>query len=164
MKQQINFRASDLTSRQLDALMQHWGTSQTETLTVVIDRIYQQEIPTMTTDKPVVFVSPEMLGDIATDAAARQSSADPVIQRRLDEEIDAAWAEIRELEAGSDEEIFDIEGTLVFVNEYLVGVVGGHPSNVDYYYSEQGYGCTSAAEVAAAYYHNVVKQLKEATK
>jgi hypothetical protein len=49
MKQQINFRASDLTARQLDALMQSWGTSQTETLTVVIDRIYQQEIAAMTT-------------------------------------------------------------------------------------------------------------------
>lgn len=47
MKQQINFRASDLTASQLDALMQHWGTSQTETLTVVIDRMYQQEQRTM---------------------------------------------------------------------------------------------------------------------
>lgn len=44
MKQQINFRASDLTARQLDALMQHWGTSQTETLTVVIERVFKQEI------------------------------------------------------------------------------------------------------------------------
>jgi hypothetical protein len=49
MKHQINFRASDLTIRQLEALMRSWGTSQTETLTVVIDRIYQQEIATMTT-------------------------------------------------------------------------------------------------------------------
>ncbi len=38
---------------------------------------------------------------VRMDAAARKSSADPVIQRRLNEEIDAAWAEIRELEAGS---------------------------------------------------------------
>ena len=43
MKQQINFRASDLTTQQLEQLMDRWGTSQTETLTVVIDRIYQQE-------------------------------------------------------------------------------------------------------------------------
>lgn len=47
MKQQINFRASDLTARQLDWLMQRWGTSQTETMTVVIDRIFQQENKTM---------------------------------------------------------------------------------------------------------------------
>jgi len=43
MKQQINFRASDLTAHQIESLMSKWGTSQTETLTVVIDRIYQQE-------------------------------------------------------------------------------------------------------------------------
>jgi uracil phosphoribosyltransferase len=89
MKQQINFRASDLTSRQLDALMQHWGTSQTETLTVVIDRIYQQEIPTMTTDKPVVFVSPEMLGDIATDAAARRM-VELLTERGFDAQLGSA--------------------------------------------------------------------------
>ena len=43
MKQQINFRASDLTAQQLDWLMSRWGASQTETLTVVVDRVYRQE-------------------------------------------------------------------------------------------------------------------------
>ena len=43
MKQQINFRASDLTAQQLDWLMSKWGTSQTETMTVVVDRVYRQE-------------------------------------------------------------------------------------------------------------------------
>ena len=43
MKKQINIRASDLTARQLDHLMRRWGTSQTETLTLVIDRIFRQE-------------------------------------------------------------------------------------------------------------------------
>ena len=43
MKQQINFRASELTARQLEWLMERWGTSQTETLTVAIDRIYKEE-------------------------------------------------------------------------------------------------------------------------
>ncbi len=43
MKQQVNFRASDLTTSQLDWLMSKWGTSQTETLTVVVDRVYRQE-------------------------------------------------------------------------------------------------------------------------
>lgn len=49
MKQQINFRASTLTTKQLEWLMSEWGTSQTETLTVVIDRIYDQENVTMKT-------------------------------------------------------------------------------------------------------------------
>lgn len=43
MKQQINFRASALTAGQVEWLMQEWGTSQTETLTVVVDRMYQHE-------------------------------------------------------------------------------------------------------------------------
>lgn len=42
-KAQINFRASDLTREQLDWLQLWWGTSQTETLTVAIDRVYQAE-------------------------------------------------------------------------------------------------------------------------
>lgn len=43
MKQQINFRASDLAAHELDWLMQRWGTSQTETLTVALDRVYRAE-------------------------------------------------------------------------------------------------------------------------
>ena len=43
MKDQINFRASELTTRQLAELSELWGTSQTETLTVAIDRAYQAE-------------------------------------------------------------------------------------------------------------------------
>mgnify|MGYP001564126867 CR=1 FL=1 len=46
-KAQINFRASDLTGRQLETLTALWGTSQTETISVAIDRIYQQEEPKM---------------------------------------------------------------------------------------------------------------------
>ena len=42
---------------------------------------------------------------VRMDAAARKSSADPVIQRRFNEEIDAAWAEIRELEAALKEAV-----------------------------------------------------------
>lgn len=42
-KQQLNVRVSDLTRHQLDKLSANWGTTQTETLTVVIDRMYQQE-------------------------------------------------------------------------------------------------------------------------
>lgn len=161
MPRQTSVQLTESTERQAAALKAAGFGNMTDIIRTAIDRMYQQERRTMNTKQIQERI--ETL-TVRMDAAARKSSADPVIQRRLDEEIDAAWAEIRELEAGSDEEIFDIEGTLVFVNEYLVGVVGGHPSNVDYYYSEQGYGCTSAAEVAAAYYHNVVKQLKEATK
>ena len=42
-KQQINFRASDITSRQLDELAAWWGTSQTETITTAIDRVHREE-------------------------------------------------------------------------------------------------------------------------
>ena len=160
MPRQTSVQLTEATERQAAELKALGFGSMTDIIRTAIDRMYQQERRTMNTKQIQERI--ETL-TVRMDAAARKSSADPVIQRRLDEEIDAAWAEIRELEAGSDEEIFDIEGTLVFVND-LVGVVGGHPSNVDYYYSEQGYGCTSAAEVAAAYYHNVVKQQKEATK
>lgn len=49
-KQQVNARISDLTRRQLDELGKRWGTTQTETLTVIIDRMYQQETQTMTSN------------------------------------------------------------------------------------------------------------------
>lgn len=43
MKSQINFRASTLTASQLEQLMAWWGTSQTETITILVDRAYQVE-------------------------------------------------------------------------------------------------------------------------
>lgn len=49
-KQQLNARISNLTRTQLDDLSQRWGTTQTETLTVIIDRMYQQETQTMSNE------------------------------------------------------------------------------------------------------------------
>lgn len=46
-KEQLNARVSNLTRRQLDELSERWGTTQTETLTVIIDRMYQQETKAM---------------------------------------------------------------------------------------------------------------------
>lgn len=43
MKKQINIRVSDLTEQQLDALAARWGTSITETITVLVDRAYREE-------------------------------------------------------------------------------------------------------------------------
>jgi len=43
-KQVKAYRLSDMTIYQLEQLTQQWGTSQTETLSVIVDRIYQQEI------------------------------------------------------------------------------------------------------------------------
>lgn len=43
------------------------------------------------------------------------------------------------------------EGPQVFVSHHLVGFVGEHPSNVDYYYEERGYGCQSRREVAIVF-------------
>jgi hypothetical protein len=51
-------------------------------------------------------------------------------------------------------EVFQIGNAEIFVNDYTVGRVGGHPSGVDYYYSERGYGCKSAQEVAEQYYRD----------
>lgn len=53
-KQQLNARVSDLTRRQLDELGKRWGTTQTETLTVIIDRIYQKELTTMTNNTVII--------------------------------------------------------------------------------------------------------------
>ena len=39
----LSIRASEMTKQQFDWLTAKWGTSQTETLTVIIDRVYQQE-------------------------------------------------------------------------------------------------------------------------
>lgn len=47
MKSQINIRASALLQRQLDELTAHLGTSITETVSIAIDRLHQQEIKNM---------------------------------------------------------------------------------------------------------------------
>lgn len=44
-KEQLNLRVSDLTRRQLDELGRLWGTTQTETITVIIDRTFREEFP-----------------------------------------------------------------------------------------------------------------------
>lgn len=44
MKSQVNIRASALLQRQLDELTDKLGTSITETVSIAIDRMYQQEI------------------------------------------------------------------------------------------------------------------------
>lgn len=46
MKSQVNIRASALLQRQLEELTTHLGTSITETISLAIDRMYQQEINT----------------------------------------------------------------------------------------------------------------------
>lgn len=42
-KEQLNARVSDLTRRQLNELGERWGTTQTETLSLIIDRVYNQD-------------------------------------------------------------------------------------------------------------------------
>lgn len=42
-KQVQSFRLSALTVRQLDWLTEQWGTSKTEALTLLVDRVYQVE-------------------------------------------------------------------------------------------------------------------------
>lgn len=43
VKQQLNMRVSDLTRSQLHELAERWGMTITEALSVIVDRIYQQE-------------------------------------------------------------------------------------------------------------------------
>lgn len=66
----------------MNALMQHWGTSQTETLTVVIDRIYQQEERTMNT-RPNTNAGPSKfhLGDRVVTAAGCDGEIVSVLPR-----------------------------------------------------------------------------------
>ena len=45
------------------------------------------------------------------------------------------------------------DGKTVFVTAHLVGFEGGHPSNVDYYRDERGYGCGNDDECVADQYH-----------
>jgi hypothetical protein len=42
-KQQLNLRVSDLTTHQLKQLMEWWGTSKTETITLIISQAYNLE-------------------------------------------------------------------------------------------------------------------------
>lgn len=43
------------------------------------------------------------------------------------------------------------DGQSVYVTDHAIGFVGGHPSSVDYYYEERGYGCQSAREAAIVF-------------
>lgn len=43
MKAQLNIRVSDLTRHQLAELGRLWGTTQSETLSIIVDRAYQQQ-------------------------------------------------------------------------------------------------------------------------
>lgn len=43
VKEQLNIRASRITRQQLGWLTARWGVNQSEALTVIIDRVYQQE-------------------------------------------------------------------------------------------------------------------------
>lgn len=77
-KKQLNFRASDLTRRQLERLTEWWGCNQSEAVTVAVDRAYQAELAKRDAD-----------GD-----AGRETPVNPDIARR------AAWTPTRaELEA-----------------------------------------------------------------
>ena len=60
MKSQINIRASALTQRQLAELTAHLGTSITETITLAISNLYQQETKTMTSNKPYPYANQEV--------------------------------------------------------------------------------------------------------
>lgn len=44
MKSQLNIRISDLTKKQLEVLMERWGTSQTETISLLVQGAYIREI------------------------------------------------------------------------------------------------------------------------
>jgi len=45
------------------------------------------------------------------------------------------------------------DGLTVYVTDHMVGFVGGHPSNVDYYRESRGYDCGSDNEKVADQYH-----------
>lgn len=40
----VSYRLSDLTLRQLQELSERWGMTKTETLSVILDRVYRQEM------------------------------------------------------------------------------------------------------------------------
>lgn len=50
-KKQLNIRVSDLTSQQLDALMEKWGTSQTETISLLVQAAYIRDIENANSNK-----------------------------------------------------------------------------------------------------------------
>lgn len=66
MKQQINFRASELTIHQLEELASWWGVNQTEAITVVVDRIHRQEKEQRMSD----LIAKIKSGEVAPEAAA----------------------------------------------------------------------------------------------
>lgn len=62
------FRFSDLTRRQIAALVAATGHTQTAIVSTAIDRMYREETQTMTT----YYITEEMLGDQATADDARR--------------------------------------------------------------------------------------------
>lgn len=78
MKEQLNLRVSNLTRRQLDQLMAWWGTSQTETVTVIIDRAFLQErnkaVQNNLTEADIVEQLRQLADDSVTDDSVMDDS------------------------------------------------------------------------------------------
>lgn len=53
-----SFRLASLTLRQLSELAEKWGTTETDALTVSLDRVYQQEMNAMTVTIPTETPEP----------------------------------------------------------------------------------------------------------
>lgn len=67
MKSQVNIRISKHTRRQLDQLQEHMSTTQTDVISIAIDRMARKELNMNT-----YYVEPDMLGDDATEADANR--------------------------------------------------------------------------------------------
>ena len=67
----IPVRPTPQMRQQLDELSAAGFGNQTDVIRTAVDRMYQQEKRAMNA-KPIVYVEPEMLGDMATNADARR--------------------------------------------------------------------------------------------
>jgi hypothetical protein len=90
MKSQINIRASQLTRRQLEELIENTGMTQTEIVSTAIDRMYREEIP----------MNRKLNSDEIYDMYANQ--ADPCDLLRLGQ--DTIAKQLMELDSELDEQ------------------------------------------------------------
>lgn len=96
----VSLRLTTQQRQQVDELVQMGFGAQADVFRIAIDRMHQKETRRMNEQ----ITNEQIWKRIETlttrmDAAARKSSADPVIQKRIDDEVDELWREIQKLTA-----------------------------------------------------------------
>lgn len=158
MKGQINIRASVLLQRQLDELTDKLGTSITETVSIAIDRMYQQEIKTMNTystgntDLTLEDMQAAWFANTANDSHREAPDAFPTIDRAITEFVGLQFNTAAEARAEYERGAKVLEQYAVFMSSRTtIPFINGKPTEsrtenaAAWYVTDSGHIATTPA-------------------